>query len=221
MRLNIKTSPNNRIVPFDYQNKLVGVLHKWIGENDIHNLISLYSFSWLYNGIRNSEGLNFKNGASWFISFHDDSKLKIILSSILEKPEMFYGMRVVDVSIEDTPDLSNRELFYLSSPILIKYRNKETGKITHYTYEDKEASELLKSTLLHKMQDAGLPLDETLEIYFDTEYKGRKIKHVNYRNIRNKASMCPVYIKGKPETKAFAWNVGIGNSTGIGFGSIY
>jgi CRISPR/Cas system endoribonuclease Cas6 (RAMP superfamily) len=31
---------------------------------------------------------------------------------------------------------------------------------------------------------------------------------------------CPIIIKGKPETKLFAWNVGLGNSTGIGFGAI-
>jgi CRISPR/Cas system endoribonuclease Cas6 (RAMP superfamily) len=30
-----------------------------------------------------------------------------------------------------------------------------------------------------------------------------------------------VIIEGKPETKLFAWDVGIGNSTGIGFGAIY
>ena len=60
-----------------------------------------------------------------------------------------------------------------------------------------------------------------LDISFDLTYAKKKIKFINYRGIRNKANLCPVYIKGKPETKAFAWNVGIGNSTGIGFGSIY
>lgn len=44
---------------------------------------------------------------------------------------------------------------------------------------------------------------------------------VTYRGIGNRANMCPVIIDGRPETKAFAWEVGIGNSTGIGFGSIY
>jgi CRISPR/Cas system endoribonuclease Cas6 (RAMP superfamily) len=29
-----------------------------------------------------------------------------------------------------------------------------------------------------------------------------------------------VIIKGTPEQLAFAWNVGLGNSTGIGFGAL-
>jgi CRISPR-associated endoribonuclease Cas6 len=41
-----------------------------------------------------------------------------------------------------------------------------------------------------------------------------------YKGIANKANWCPVIIKGRPETKLFAWNVGLGNSTGIGFGAI-
>ena len=71
------------------------------------------------------------------------------------------------------------------------------------------------------MRQAGLSDDETLDIHFDLSYSKKKIKLVRYHNIGNKVSLCPIRIKGKAETKLFAWNVGIGNSTGIGFGSIY
>ena len=40
------------------------------------------------------------------------------------------------------------------------------------------------------------------------------------KGIENRASICPLIIIAKPETIAFTWNVGIGNSTGIGFGAI-
>lgn len=221
MRLCLKTTPNSIVVPFDYQKNLAGVLHKWLGQNDMHDAISLYSFSWLHGGTATSEGVNFKNGASWFLSFFDDSKLKTIMSAILKDPKMFCGMRVIDIVIKETPDLSDVELFYLASPVLIKFRNMETGKTTHYTYDDSQSSDLLKETVLHKMKDAGLPLDDTLEIFFNKEYIGKKIKYVNYKNVRNKSCLCPVFIKAKNETKQFIWNVGIGNSTGIGFGAIF
>ena len=43
MRLHIKTSQNQIKIPFDYQQKLTGVLHKWLGENNQeHGEISLY-----------------------------------------------------------------------------------------------------------------------------------------------------------------------------------
>ena len=50
MRIHISTTKNTSLVPFDYQQKLVGTIHKWIGTNSIHDHISLYSFSWLKGG---------------------------------------------------------------------------------------------------------------------------------------------------------------------------
>jgi CRISPR-associated endoribonuclease Cas6 len=69
------------------------------------------------------------------------------------------------------------------------------------------------------MKLAGLE-DDTLEIQFDRENPRATTKLINYKEIKNRTNWCPVIIKGKPETKLFAWNVGIGNSTGIGFGAI-
>ena len=71
------------------------------------------------------------------------------------------------------------------------------------------------------MREAGLEEDETLDIKFDTSYNRKRFKLIHYRGIGNKANLCPVIIKAKPETKLFAWTVGIGNCTGIGFGAIY
>ena len=72
------------------------------------------------------------------------------------------------------------------------------------------------------MHEVALEDDETLAIHFDTSYEKKKLEAlIHYHDIGNKASLCPVIIHGKPETKHFAWEVGIGNSTGIGFGAIY
>ena len=44
MRITFFLSSNyKRLVPFDYQQKLVGRLHNWLGENAEHDSISLYS----------------------------------------------------------------------------------------------------------------------------------------------------------------------------------
>jgi CRISPR/Cas system endoribonuclease Cas6 (RAMP superfamily) len=47
MRLHLSLTPNTEPVPFNYQHQLTGALHKWLGENELHDKISLYSFSWL------------------------------------------------------------------------------------------------------------------------------------------------------------------------------
>lgn len=220
MRINLTISSNTAPVPFDYQQKLVGTIHKWIGENEIHDKLSLYSFSWLRGGVKAGNSLSFPKGTSFFISFYDFDVVRQIICSIRDFPEMFCGMYVTDITIEDDPDLSSRSEFFCGSPIFIK-RRLETGEIKQYVYDDEQTGELMKETLVSKMRAAGLEEDPTLEIRFDTSYSGKKTKLVRYHGISNKASMCPVIINGKPETKLFAWNVGIGSCTGIGFGSIY
>lgn len=223
MRIIINTTPNTSgSVSFDYQQKMVGTIHKWIGKNnDLHENISLYSFSWLQNGRMQNGELIFPNGASFFISFYDETVIKTIIHSILCSPEMFCGMAVKDVSLIPDPDLNNRNLFYLGSPVFLHYRENKGKHYTQYTYEDKISSKLMSDILKHKMEIAGLPNDETLDVRFDLTYEKKRTKLMTYRDIKNKASMCPVVIEGSNQSKQFAWNVGIGNSTGIGFGSIY
>lgn len=219
MRLKLTLSPNTSVVGFDYQQKLLGVLHKWIGENDIHGKISLYSFSSLLNGRLINGGFNFKNGAVWLLSFFDEKYVKQIIRNILADPAVFSGMSVTDVLI--LPDLEfNEDKFYrfnLLSPIFLK-RRLEDGSTKFYFYDNQESNALMVENLKHKMSEAGLPEDDTLEIKFDLSYPGKKIKMITIHGIKNKCSMCPILIKAKPETISFVYDVGIGNLTGSGFG---
>ena len=182
MRIHIKTTPNKEPVPFDYQQKMVGTIHKWIGKNSIHDKISLYSFSWL-NGAKVKDGcLQFSNGANFFISFYDEDIIKQIIKTMLNDPVMFCGMSVVDIRIDEEPNLSQRELFYSASPILIK-RRLEDGTIKQYDYNDSQANQFLKETLLSKMREARLEEDDSLEISFDTSFAKKKMKLVHYHGI--------------------------------------
>jgi CRISPR-associated endoribonuclease Cas6 len=164
-------------------------------------------------------GLNYPTGAKLLMSFYDDEYLKQVVRSILKDSEMCYGMKVTDVSIEATPDLADRTVFQWASPVFIRRFEGEID--THYTFKDENAGKFMEETLLHKMKIAGLPGDESLRIRFDTSSVDKRTKVIDYRGIKNRVNLCPVIMEGKPETKAFAWNVGLGNSTGIGFGAIY
>lgn len=221
MRIYLRTTPNTQPVPIDYQQKLVGTIHKWIGSNnDLHGDISLYSFSWLQGSKFDGKNLSFKQGATFFISFYDEDVIKDIIRTILDDPQMFCGLEVIDIQIAKMPDPKDRTMFYCGSPVFIK-RHLPDGKVKQFNYNDKESSLLMKETLLNKMRKAGLEEDENLEIKFDTSYLGKRLKLIKYHGVGNKASMCPIIINGKTETKLFAWNVGIGSCTGIGFGAIY
>lgn len=47
MRPNLRLTGNTQPVPFDHLHQLTSALHKWLGTNEEHNRLSLYSFSWL------------------------------------------------------------------------------------------------------------------------------------------------------------------------------
>lgn len=223
MRINIKTTPTKQAIDFNHLHLLTGTIHKWFGKNDFHDSISLYSFSWLKGSTKSEKGLNFKEGASFFINCWNNEPLKSLIKGIQNEPEMFFGLKANELIIQETPNFQDQTYFQIASPIFIQ-RNISNGKKKYYYYNDSESSSLLEETLKTKMKAAGLDEDSSLRIKFDQDYRYKGTKKINYKkdnqitNIR--ANWCPVIIEGKSETKQFAWNVGLGNSTGIGFGAL-
>ena len=217
MRVHLKIQASNKVIPFDHQSLLTGTIHKWLGWNDEHGKVSLYSFSRLEGGIAIKRGLQFERDSIFFFSAYQLDLIKTLIKGIQTDPTLFHGLFVTDIAIPEDPYLSTRDLFYVASPIFIKRKVEE--KIDHILFNDKRASACLIETLQTKMAKAGIE-DDSAQIRFDTNYTKAATKMITYNGVNNKANWCPVIINGKPETKLFAWNVGIGNSTGIGFGAI-
>ena len=222
MRIIIHTTPNSSIVSFDYQQKLVGTIHKWLGNNEIHDNISLYSFSWLLGGkMIRDQGYTFPDGANFFVSFYEEEYLRLLIRTILSDPEMFCGLKVRDITMVNQPLFSEgAQSFRLASPVFIKRLQDGVRNYKFYLYDDENSNMLMTETLKHKMREAGLPEDETLKVEFDLNYPQKQVKMVTIHGIKSKASMCPVIIHGSPQSKLFAWTVGPGNSTGSSFGSL-
>lgn len=217
MRIHLRINTADIILPFDHQPLLTGTIHKWMGWNKEHGEVSLYSFSQLEGAKATPTGLMLTNNTSFFFSSHNLDLIKKVIAGIRNDPSMFFNLTVVDVIIQEDPDLSDRHLFYPASPIFIKRRAGE--KEDHILFSDPRAGDFMKDTLMTKLTKAGLS-DDSLNVMFDTTFQKAGTKKITYNNVQNRASWCPVIIEGKPETKQFAWNVGLGNSTGIGFGAI-
>lgn len=217
MRIILRTSPTTEVIPFDYQKSLVGAFHKWLGKNHLHDDISLYSLSWLQGGTSTKNGLEFNQGAEWHISAYDPTLLKQLIKGIQIDPTISFGMEANSITIMDAPDFGELEKLYLNSPVFVK-RN-ENGRTRFYLHDDKETDQLMTQTMITKLKKAGLN-HEGIKISFDKTYLNPKTKKISFGGIDCRASLCPVIIEGTPEQLAFAWNVGIGNSTGIGFGSL-
>jgi CRISPR-associated endoribonuclease Cas6 len=218
MRLYLKLSKSDKIVDFNYQPLLTGCIHKWLGKDNLqHGKVSLYSFSWLQNIDVVKTGIKIKNGSYFILSLHDMGLVKTVVKNILDEPEMFFGTRVYDIRIQETPEFSSKERFLLASPVLVKRYTRE--KDIHYTFSDEKSDEYLTETLKNKAKIAGLNSDN-LKVYFDRTYHSPKTKIISYKGVQNRVNICPIIIEGSPEMIAFAWNVGLGNCTGIGFGAL-
>ncbi len=219
MKLLLNIIGENTLVPFSHQHKLVGCLHKWLGQNEWHGQSSLFSFSRLTGGqpVKQLGGLLFTNGTTLIIGALHSEFLKSLLDGIRKDPSMFDGLRVREVVLMDDPNLSEREVFYPMSPILLK-EHQSKGNYKHLLYSDEGANALLTQNLQKKLRAAGIE-DPTAKAEFVVEGRPKSML-IDYRGVKNRASWCPVRIMGKPETKLLAWNVGLGNSTGIGFGAI-
>ena len=220
MRLHLTLSPNRQPVPFAYQHHLTGAFHKWLGPNQLHDTLSLYSLSWLDGSRMHRNALEFPHGARWFISVYDESLIETIVNRALADPEVCCGMRVIRIEQQTTPRFGPRYTFKVGSPVLA--RSKETdGKIKHYIYSDPEADATLTATLRHKLDMAGLSAPHNqATVSFDKTYRNPKTKLVHIKQTANRASICPIIVEGTPEAVAFAWNVGIGHGTGSGFGCL-
>jgi CRISPR-associated endoribonuclease Cas6 len=218
MRLHLSITKNQTIVPFNHVPILVGTLHKWLGPNEWHNQLSFHSFSWLKGASIGNNGLYFQRNAEWFISSFDTTFIKKVLAGIQDDPSINYGLSVKAITIQEDPQFDHgSHTFSLASPVLIK--RKEGERTKHYLFTDNDSGELMTQTLITKLSKAGLST-EGVKVAFDRKYSNPKTKLVNYNGISNRASLCPVTITGSSEQIAFAWNVGIGNSTGIGFGAL-
>ncbi|MEO9884690.1 MAG: CRISPR-associated endoribonuclease Cas6 [Balneola sp.] len=221
MRLHLTLTPNTELVPFNYQHQLTGALHKWLGQNDLHDKISLYSFSWLRGKAERVEGgLNFPNGAKWFISFWEDEHTKKLKDGILKEPEVIFGMKVDKIKEQNIPEFGNDYRFTVASPVLVR-ANQDDGSRKHILYNEKEADRILTKRMKAKLQAANLSSgDSDISISFDRSYPNPQTKLVDIKGTKLRTSVCPVKIEGAPQAVKFAWTVGVGELTGSGFGAI-
>ena len=221
MRIKINVKSGNGLLQANYMEYVKSALHSWNKCDDFHNSVSLYSLSPLKN-IKYVEHdlIQIYNDSYFLISAHDSTLLLKIIEGIQKNPTICKGLEVDNVQIVNTPRFGNEEYFYLNSPILIKRFTESQGKKKneYVMYDDERANAFLKETLQRKMSIAGI--EGEIDIRFDLDYNKKTERIIKYKGFANICSLCPVILKGSSDVIEFAWNVGLGNSTGIGLGNL-
>lgn len=221
MKIQLKLSPNIRPVPFNHLHELVGGLHKWLGPNEEHGNLSLYSFGWLRGGERIGNSLTFPHGATLNVSFFDSEKGWQLAKGILKDPDWNYGMRVTEANEMAIPAFGARNRFLVESPVLLR-ATREDGTRRYILWDEPEAAETALTRILKRKMEAARLSNAHLDVSvrFAPDESKPKTKLVHYRDIKHKGSLCPIEVEGTPEAGLFAWLTGVGESTGSGFGAL-
>ena len=218
MRLNLRLSPNTEPVPFDHLHQLTGALHKWLGENDVHEGLSLYSFGWLGGGKRVGEGFS-------------SLEVRVVRLLSLRRARTGSGsasarIRPCSPGCASMRSASRSRQIRSSRPLLVDgavltRRNRDDGGRDHLTFRDAAADEMLTRTLRRRLEAAGFKgdhLDATVR--FDRSFEKARTKLVTIKGTQYRTSECPVIIEGTPEAVQAAWLLGVGELTGMGLGAL-
>jgi CRISPR-associated endoribonuclease Cas6 len=209
-------------VPFDYMSTLKSAFHRWAGYNPaLHDGLSLYSYSWLHGGRAGRGGIRFAEGASWFISAPDETLIHELVSGVMRSPALDLGLTVRDIRMQRAPEFAPGEQpFRVASPVFIKHEVEKGKPADHLLPGHPLADDLLTATLRHKLRKAGLA-DDGAAVRFDPAHiAAAKSKLFRYEQVQSRGSICPVLVSGSAEQIQFAWEVGVGHSTGIGCGAL-
>ena len=226
MRIQLVLSPNIQPVPFSYLPDLRHALHKWLGPNDLHDDLSLYSLGWLKGGEKIGRSLYFPQGATWNLGFYNSDLGWELAKGIIKDKHLAYGMTVEKALEVPTPRFESPMRFAVDGAVLVR-DSRPDGSRECILWNDIRSDVLLTQTLIKKMKKAGLAENhQQIKVRFDRSYAKAREKVMTAKrveggkDIQHKASVCPVIVEGTPEAIEFAWLVGVGDLTGSGFGAL-
>jgi len=222
MRVKILLSGTNNELPINHQHLVNSFIHRALGkDNQYHDAKNTYSISQLQGGnwIKGTKNISFKNGGYITISSLDEKFINNILISLYSTP--FHGdIKVIGIEFIDEKFYNGWNHFVTLSPFIIKkYSSKK--EYSFHTIDEEGFNVTLKNYLINKLTKINPDLDLTC---FDVEIP----KHVNHKtskviikNVVNIGNSCHININTNKKVAELLYNIGIGQSTGCGFGTIY
>lgn len=220
------------IIPSAYVNSLFPK-NKWHGTRYTRSISSLQG------GVMNplTKKLTFPNNAWFFVSSDDSEFISGVTIGVFSNRNIHKGMTFENVSFADFnchKDKGKSDGFDIIQTISpVKIDVKENGILKCLTLEDEGYLDTLLSQTKNKLryrasvsEEVGSWLtDEMIDgIHFElcgdiNHYKHKK----RFIKLHGKPNMCcgmTLKVTGRKETREFLYNIGLGNSTGYGFGAV-
>lgn len=227
MRIKIKFTKNTESILVDKNYELaVSYFHKCIGHNnDLHNAPSNYCLSPLMGGKLINGFINYENGGFIILSILSSDDIMIInklMLGVMNNKELGYGMFFDRIEDKGTTYHDGWNNFATLSPILLS-KSVDNKRRKFFTLDNEEEyienlTERTKKKLLKI--DSNLDL-RNFKIEIPKTNSSHKVKKIMIHNVSNRANQHHLNIYCNSKVAEILSNVGIGQSTGCGFGTIY
>lgn len=236
MRIKIEFNSTSENVPNNLKH-LNSFIHRLLGVNNIyHNKSGDYSVSHLCGGKLSRDRLyvSFTNCNPYIIVTSEDMTfLNKIIMGLTEKKNQDFGFGVTFKNMsfieEELRDGWNH--FFVLSPILIKEKRIKYENTKYITILNKDEfgrptiiNENYKNSLQEHIIHKFSTIDPTLD-FSDFELviseKLKRVYKIMDKNVVNPASVFQFSIKTNKKIANMIYNIGVGQSTNSGFGTIY
>lgn len=213
------TDRNGVRIPIDVSQKLLnGFIHGILGDNNpFHDKFSDYCISELQGMKLDKETrelcLDGDNNPYITVStYKNQNFLRTLVDGLYSKDKAFGGLVLDKIEVFSHNVHKEWDIVVSTSPILlivdgIKISIEDDGFVDH-----------LKNHCVNKLKRNGIE-DETFDVQIRRSDRAKKcLKYVGESwNICSRVSL---YVTGKPSTREALYELGIGGSTGSGFGSV-
>lgn len=220
MRIQINFKGSNTI----YENNNLKQVKGWFEDNVIgrnnntHNEFSNYSLSPMLGGKRNGKYVSYPEGGYVYFTTNSDELMSKVIMALFN---MNNSVAVGDLAyqnfemVKDFHIHSDYDIVRTISPILLKSKHRKI------TINDDCFLTVLKERCIKKLIDNGVNenIANTLSIDFFHD-ENAKVINMQYNNTHNLASKAMFIVKGNRLARKTLYNMGIGSSTGCGFGAV-
>ena len=208
---------DNIIIPFNNQKELNSFIYRTLGDNNsYHDSFSDYSISGLQGGKKyDDKNIIFTNSKKPYVQVSSENSKFIndLLIGLSKNKYTFFGLVFSRTEFMDYNVNKRFDTIITLSPVIVKDR---TGR--KISINDENFLSLLKENCIKKLKHKGI-VDDTFDIIIRHPEKARQ-KMIMVGNIFNICSKISLYVYGKPSTRKTLYNLGLGGSTGSGFGSV-
>ena len=136
-----------------------------------------------------------------------------MINGLNKKEYTFFGLVFDRIEFKDFNVNKRYDTILTISPVIVK--DKHGKKIS---IDNKDFLYYLKKNCIEKLKHNGIE-DETFDIYFRHQEKAKQ-KMIMVGDVFNICSVISLYVYGKPTTRKKLYNLGLGGSTGSGFGAV-